>query len=282
MPNLARVLRAQILLAQLAKPNGRSPPHTKKSPLRASLHHPRHNTMSSLMRLLSHRSSATAEGGGNNDTANAATGFASSATSTPRSGSSFPASPSINDFSMGTEADVAEWGTWAPVSGGQGRGFEALGGGRREALILNEKRKEPKLRPQRPFSFPDPLDIPSPPQNSTDTTTEKALPSPATSLGRVDGRRSLDSVLSTTSVFAGGAVAGMNNNNGSVTSSPLSAGTLSPRASLDSARGSADVRALLWRASMPGECLSFVFCVRGAMRASERGRISRAKRESRG
>lgn len=85
-------------------------------------HHLCRIKMSSLMRLLSHRSSATTEGGGgNNDNSNAATGFASS--STPRTGSSFPASPSINDFSMGTAADIAEWGTWAPVSGGRGRGF---------------------------------------------------------------------------------------------------------------------------------------------------------------
>lgn len=87
-------------------------------------------------------------------------------------------------------------------------------------------------------------------------TTEKALPSPATSLGRVDGRRSLDSVLSNTSVFGGAvaAAAGAGGNTGSVASSP-GGGALSSRASLDSARGSADVRALLWRASMPGKCL---------------------------
>ena len=77
--------------------------------------------MSSLMRLLSHRSSAAADGGNNNNN-----GLASSSTPrADRSGSSFPASPSINDFSMGTAADVAEWGTWEVVWGREAPGFES-------------------------------------------------------------------------------------------------------------------------------------------------------------
>lgn len=136
---------------------------------------------------------------------------------------------------------------------GRGRGFrEFLGGSAWCAKVETE----PNLRPQRPFfvfltlSFN--FDI-----NFLDATTvEKALPSPATSLGRVDGRRSLDSVLSnTSSVFGGAAAAGGAANNTSLASSPFSSppGALSSRASLDSARGSADVRALLWRGSMPGK-----------------------------
>ena len=85
--------------------------------------------MSSLMRLLSHRSSA-AEGGNEGRGNTTTTGFAStaSASSTPKSGSSFPASPSINDFSMGTAADIAEWGAWELVWGRKVSGFESLGG----------------------------------------------------------------------------------------------------------------------------------------------------------
>jgi hypothetical protein len=75
--------------------------------------------MSSLMRLLSHRSSAAENG--NNEAGNSV-GFASS---TPRSGSSFPASPSINDFSMGTAADVAEWGELARFAGAKSRVSES-------------------------------------------------------------------------------------------------------------------------------------------------------------
>lgn len=120
-----------------------------------------------------------------------------------------------------------------------------------------------------------------PQKTPTDATTEKALPSPATALGRVDGRRSLDSVLSTTSVFGGGAAAtGISNTSGSVASSPLSAGVLSSRASLDSARGSADVRTLLWRASIPGECLIFRFLsAEWDKRERKRAHIAHRRRE---
>lgn len=51
------------------------------------------------MRLLSHRSSGVAETNNANSNNN-------NAPMTPR----IPASPSINDFSMGTAADIAEWG----------------------------------------------------------------------------------------------------------------------------------------------------------------------------
>ena len=151
--------------------------------------------------------------------------------------------------------------------GAQGLGFRELGG--RVLGRAKVKRNGTESSPATTFSLfltlsnPPCPDIPT--KNTDATTTEKALPSPATSLGRVDGRRSLDSVLSNTSVFGGGGGAAGAAGGSSLASSPLSS-PLSSRASLDSARGSADVRALLWRASMPGKC---VFCRSGGMDRGE-------------
>lgn len=65
----------------------------------------------------------------------------------------------------------------------------------------------------------------------------------------------------------------------SVASSPLSS-PLSSRASLDSARGSADVRALLWRASMPGEIVDFRSAlVGGGLGARKASHIARERGE---
>ena len=141
--------------------------------------------------------------------------------------------------------------------GARGPGFRELGRGARGDDGRSECENESSLLFHRPFFFLTLFDPPNPLPKTDATTTEKALPSPATSLGRVDGRRSLDSVLSNTSVFGGGA-GGASSISSSPISSPPGGGTLSSRASLDSARGSADVRALLWRASMPGKRVSLL------------------------
>ena len=76
-----------------------------------------------------------------------------------------------------------------------------------------------------------------------------------------------------------GGVASNNNNNANANSVASSPSALSSRASLDSARGSADVRTLLWRASMPGECVLISllpFCARKLRRERAEGGEYRA------